>query len=193
MKKMLIGTIALLAVLVATFTAGTIAYFTDGENDRLVITVDGARLSGEIIEMTVTEDGKPPVQGPTDIRIIPGKTVEKTVSVKNTGTMAMYLRMTVDRTFILSPENEGKPTDPELVAVNLNDEYWELRDGFYYYKKVLLSGETTEPIFTNVTFSSKMDNKYTNSRITFTLRAYATQIPAEAESVFDVSTWPSVK
>lgn len=192
MKKLIFGAVAMLVVIVAAFTAGTIAYFTDGEDDRLIVTVDGARLAGEIVESTVIEEGKPPVLGPTSIRIVPGGTVKKSVSVENTGSMGMYLRMTVDKEFTLSEANAGKPTNPELVEFTLNEEFWELRDGFYYYKKVLSKGETTEPLFTEVRFSPNMNNTYTNSTITFTVRAYATQIPAEAASVFDVQTWPDV-
>ncbi len=193
MKKLIISAVAVFVVIFAAFTAGTIAYFTDGEDDRLIVTVDGASLSGEIIESTVLEEGKPAILGPTSIRIVPGGTVKKSVAVENTGSMGMYVRMTVGREFTLSEANAGKPTDPELVEFTVNDEYWELRDGFYYYKRALLKGETTEPLFTEVRFSSDMNNTYTNSTITFTVKAYATQIPATANSVFDVQTWPAVE
>jgi hypothetical protein len=193
MKKLLISAFVMLALTVAAFTASTIAYFTDGEDDRLIISADGANLSGKIIEYTVLEEGTEAVLGPTNIRIVPGGTVKKTVSVENTGSMDMYLRIAIDKVFALSEANAGKPTDPELVQLEINDEYWELRDGFYYYKNVLSDGDTTEPLFETVHFSSKMNNTYTNSTITLTVRAYATQIPAEATTVFDVQSWPSVE
>lgn len=193
MKKLLISAFVMLALTVAAFTASTIAYFTDGEDDRLIISADGANLSGKIIEYTVLEEGTEAVLGPTNIRIVPGGTVKKTVSVENTGSMDMYLRIAIDKVFALSEANAGKPTDPELVQLEINDEYWELRDGFYYYKNVLSDGDTTEPLFETVHFSSEMNNTYTNSTITLTVTAYATQIPAEATTVFDVQSWPSVE
>ena len=193
MKKLLISTIAVLVITVAAFTASTIAYFTDGEDDRLIISADGANLSGKIIEYTVLEEGTEPVFGPTSMRIVPGGAVQKSLSVENTGSMDMYLRISVDKVFALSEANLGKPTDPDLVELVVNDEHWELRDGFYYYKNALRDGETTEPLFTEVKFSSGMNNTYTNSTITLTVRAYATQIPAEAATVFDVDTWPAVE
>ena len=193
MKKLLISAIIVLVATVIMFTAGTIAYFTDGQDDSLVITGDGANLSGEIIEITVPLDGGEPISGPTSMRIVPGSVVKKSVSVENTGTMGMYLRISIDKIFTLSEKNQGKPVEPELVLLNINEEYWELRDGFYYYKSVISKGETTEPLFTEVEFSSQMNNTYTNSSIELKIKAYATQIPAEANSVFDVTSWPSVE
>lgn len=193
MKKLFIIAALMLALTVAAFTASTIAYFTDGEDDRLIISADGSNLSGKIIEYTVLEEGTEPVFGPTNIRIVPGGTVKKSVSVENTGSMDMYLRISIDKVFDLSEANAGKPTDPELVELEINSEYWELRDGFYYYKEILAEGETTEPLFETVNFSSGMNNTYTNSTITLTVRAYATQIPAESTTVFDVQSWPTVE
>ena len=193
MKKLLISAFVMLALTVAAFTASTIAYFTDGGDDRLIISADGANLSGKIIEYTVLEEGTEVVVGPTNMRIVPGGTVKKSVAVENTGSMDMYLRIARDKVFALSEANVGKPTDPELVQLEINDEYWELRDGCYYYKNILSEGDTTEPLFETVNFSSEMNNTYTNSTITLTVRAYATQIPAEATTVFDVQSWPSVE
>ena len=193
MNKIIIVAIVMLVFTAVVFSAGTIAYFTDGEDDRLIISADGSNLAGEIIESTVLQEGEEPVLGPTNIRIMPGSKVKKTVAVENTGSMSMYLRLTVDKIFFLSPENEGSETNPELVRFNLNTEFWELRDGFYYYKEPLLKGETTEPLFTEISFAPEMNNVYENSTIAFTVKAYATQILSDATSVFDVTTWPDVK
>jgi hypothetical protein len=192
MKKILISSIVMLFFGVAAFSAATVAYFTDGQDDNLVITVDGANLSGEIVEVFTPEGGQP-IFGPTSVRIVPGAVVQKSVSVENTGSMGMYLRMSVEKVFVLSEENAGKQVDPALVSFELNTDHWELVDGFYYYKRVLSKGETTEPLFTEVKFSQEMNNTYTNSAIKFVIKAYATQIPAHATSVFDVTGWPEVQ
>ena len=190
MKKQIISVIAMIVTSVIVFSAQTIAYFTDGNDSNPIITMVGANLSGELIETTISAQGEEPVLGPTDVRIVPGTTIQKTVVVRNTGDMGMYLRVKVDREFDLSHENEGKPTDPTLVAFNVNETYWEELDGFYYYKSALLSGEITEPLFTEVTFSPQMDNTYTNSTVTFRIRAYATQFSGNGTSVFDAQGWP---
>lgn len=193
MKKLIASVIALIVTTVVIFSAQTVAYFSDGQDINPVITLTGANLSGELIESTVSAVGEEPVTGPTTVRILPGATVQKSVAVKNTGGMEMYLRLTVEKEFRLSEQNEGKPTDPTLVGIEINTAHWEERDGFYYYKTPLLRGETTEPLFTEVTFSSQMDNTYTNSAITFHIKAYATQAAGNGVSVFEAQGWPHVQ
>ena len=193
MKKLIICVIALIVTTVIIFSAQTVAYFSDGLDDNVVMTLVGSNLSGELIETTIPTDGGDPIVGPTPVKIIPGVTVKKSVSVKNTGELAMYLRVTVDKEFGLSKENEGKTVDPALVGLELNDEYWELKDGFYYYKLPLSKGASTEPLFTTVSFSPEMDNTYTNSTITLRIMAYATQVENNGATVFDAQGWPEVK
>ena len=193
MKKLIASVIALIVTTVVIFSAQTVAYFSDGQDINPVITLTGANLSGELIESTVAAVGEEPVSGPTSVQILPGATVQKSVAVKNTGGMEMYLRLTVEKEFRLSAENEGKPTDPTLVGIEINTAHWEERDGFYYYKTPLLRGETTEPLFTEVTFSSQMNNIYTNSAITFHIKAYATQVTGNGVSVFEAQGWPRVQ
>ena len=193
MKNLFIGAIVMMIITAIAFTAGTIAYFTDGEDDRLIISADGSNLSGKIVETTVLDGSDDPVYGPTTLRIVPGATVNKTVAIENTGTMSMYLRVSVDKVFFLAPENEGSATDPALVSIEVNEAFWELRDGFYYYKEPLLRGETTEPLFTEIKFSQEMGNVYEKSTIAFVVKAYATQILSDATSVFDVTSWPDVQ
>jgi hypothetical protein len=193
MKMKIIVIALLLATSVAVFSAQTIAYFTDGGESNLVITMVGANLSGELIEETVLTEGAAPIIGPTSVRIVPGGRVMKSVSVKNTGDMRMYLRLTVEKEFTLSEENAGKPIDPSLVGFEIDTAHWEERDGFYYYKTPISENETTAPLFTEVSFSSKMDNTYTNSTITFHIKAYATQAPGNYASVFEAHGWPAVQ
>ena len=189
MKKLIASIIALIVVTVVIFSAQTVAYFTDDDINS-VISLEGLHLSGEIIETTASVGGGEPVQGPTEMRIIPGAKVGKTVSVKNTGDIDMYLRIKVDKEFTLSPENEGKPTDGTLISFEINGNFWEERDGFYYYKTKVGCGETTEPLFTEIEFSSKMNNVYTNSTVSFRVKAYATQATGNGTSVFDAQGWP---
>ena len=189
-KKQLIGIVVMIVTGVILFSAQTIAYFTDGSDANPVVTLVGAHLSGELIEATVPTEGASSVLGPVSLRIVPGATVQKTVAVKNTGDIKMYLRLKVDCEFDLSEENEGKPT---LVEFNLNEDYWEERDGFYYYKNAVSEEETTEPLFTELSFSSQMDNTYTNSSVTLRIKAYATQAPGNGTSAFDAQGWPEVQ
>ena len=191
MKKLIVCVIAFIVTTVIIFSAQTVAYYSDSVEGN-IISITGSNLSGELIEITYPSDGSEPIVGHTPIKIIPGLTVKKSVTVKNTGDLSMYLRLTVDKEFNLSAENAGKDVDPSLVDLKINTEYWELRDGFYYYKHPVSEGMSTEPLFTEVNFSSKMGNTYTNSTITLRIKAYATQADNNGATVFDAQGWPAI-
>ena len=193
MKKIIICVVSLIVTVVAVFSVYTLAFLSDSAGEDLVVVAVGGNISGKLIESTVPAGGGEPVLGSTPVQIMPGTKVQKSVCVENTGTLPMYLRMTVDKQFELSQENAGSPTDPSLVTVTLNTAYWEERDGFYYYKQPLSPGKTTEPLFTEVHFAPEMGNTYTNSKITFRVKAYATQVRDNGASVFEVQHWPAVQ
>ncbi len=190
MKKLIASVIALIITTVAVFSAQTVAYFSDGADIRPVVTLTGANLSGELIETTASATGGEPIVGPAPLRIRPGTTVQKSVAVKNTGDLEMYLRLTVDKAFVLSAENEGEPTDPDLVYFEINEAYWAEDGDYYYYRKPLAHGQTTEPLFSEVSFSGEMGNIYTNSTITLCVTAYAVQVNGNGTCVFDAQGWP---
>ena len=189
---LIIAIVALVAVSVAIFSSRTLSYFTD-QTDPASLFIGSGDISGNLIETTVPLEGGDPILGPITMRIVPGVKVQKTVAVENTGTGQMYLRLTVDKEFTLSAQNEGQPTDPSLVSFQINSDFWELRDGFYYYKMPIDRGTTTAPLFTEIEFSSKMDNIYENSSITLRIRAYATQVTENGTSVFEAQNWPAVQ
>lgn len=190
--KLIVSVFAFVIVTVAVFSSRTLSYFSDNDN-RMNVTVNGGGISGELIETTVPLDGGAPIAGPTAMRIVPGACVQKTVFVENTGTGQMYLRLTVDKEFTLSEQNRGQTVDPSLVQLEINTAHWTLIDGFYYYKTPIDHGAITEPLFTAVKFSSKMDNTYTNSTITLHIKAYATQVTSNGTSVFEAENWPAVQ
>ena len=193
MKKFVTAMTAMIVTAVIVFSVYTVAFFSDSAGQGKVITIAGGNVSGELIEVTIPEPGAQPVYGPTEMRIRPGAAVEKSVSVENTGTLAMYLRVTVDKKIVLSEANEGSDVDTSLVSFNLNATYWEEREGFYYYREPLMPDQTTEPLFTTVSFAPEMGNTYTNSTITLDVKAYATQVSDNGASVFEVQHWPAVQ
>ena len=189
MKKLIASVIALIVTTVVIFSAQTVAYFSDKIETNPVITISGTNLAGELIENTVINGAV--VSGPVAVRVMPGNTVAKSVAVRNTGSIDMYLRMTVDVEFQLSEEYEDASVDPTLVELMINDDYWyDSDDGYYYYKEAISHGEITEPLFTEVIFSGDMDNTYTNSTITFRIKAYAVQSNGNELSVFEAQGWP---
>ena len=188
MKKLIASVIALIVTTVVIFSAQTVAYFSDKIETNPVITVSGTNLAGELIESTVIDGAV--VTGPAAVRVMPGNTVTKSVAVRNTGAIDMFLRMTVDVVFQLSEEYKDASVDPTLVDFVINDTYWIEDDGYYYYKEAISHGEITEPLFTEITFSGDMDNTYTNSTITFQIKAYAVQSNGNEGDALHAQGWP---
>lgn len=193
MKRFVFCVISLVLTVILFFSVSTLAFFTKrtGTGDDLVA-VSGS-VSCKLFESTVPAGGGEPILGPTSMQIRPGSSVEKTLTVKNTGSLSVYLRVKVEKQFALSAENKGKPVDDTLVSLALNTAYWEERDGFYYYKLQLLPGKTTEPLMTAVHFAPEMGNTYTNSEITLRIKAYAAQVSDQSVSVFETNNWPAVQ
>lgn len=180
-RKLLI--LSVLAICIATFAAGTLAYFTSEGTAHNVITT-GA------VEITVQEWADEDKQIPFEniVGVIPGTTVTKIAEVKNTGVGEAWVRVLVTKSIKLA--GAGTPNDA-LAEIKLNLTDWTLgEDGYLYYSKALKSGEVTAPIFTAVTFSAAMGNEYQNATATVDVTAQAVQTANNGTSVTDAQGWP---
>lgn len=185
-KIMVIATIAIWASLA---TYGTLAYFTYEDMTTNVITTGDIKIDLE--EWTESEDGTlVPFEDMDDV--MPGMEVSKIVQVKNTGGQDAWIRVSVEKSIILAEDIEGE-VDLSLVTYDLNTEFWSESGGYYYYNSVLKSGETTEPLFTTVTFSRYMSNMYQHSKAVIDVTVQATQRIHNGESVFEAAGWPSAE
>lgn len=135
---------------------------------------------------------------------MPGESVSKIVTVKNTGEAAAYIRVWVNtaisepgdpitnpliKNLPLTIEVDGETV--ELIDIDYNTEDWEQgEDGYWYYGKALKAGETTEPLFENVTFHKLMGNAYQNSRTIVDVSAEATQVANNGTSSMEAAGWP---
>ena len=159
MKKKLLAC-SLLVIGLSTAAYGTVAYFTHEDTATNVITAGDIQIA--LQEWTVPEEGGEPVPFEDVIDVLPGAEVSKIVEVKNIGGQTAYIRVAVDKEIRLAAGVEGTP-DTGLIAYDLNTEYWTEKDGWYYYNAPLNAGDTTEPLFTTVTFEKSMSNLYQNS------------------------------
>lgn len=99
----------------------------------------------------------------------PGMTIDKTVSVKNTGANDCYIRV-----LALFSDSDAE----EYAQLNINDADWQQKDdGYYYYNGVLASGQTTSNLFSNVSIGQNADNKELKG---FEIFIYAESINKEA-------------
>ena len=181
-KRMLTAALALCCL--AVLATGTLAYFTAEETAQNVITMGSLKM--ELVELNEKDEPWEDVEN-----IVPGMEVTKKAFVKNTGTVDFYTRVKITKTFVPAQGEEKPELNTKLVRLDINEKYWEPgNDGFYYYKKPVAPGEKTEPLFTTVTFSTKMGNEYQNVKVIIDLDAQAVQSRNNGESALEATGWP---
>lgn len=184
-RRLLAG--AVIVMCLSLLAYGTLAYFTAEDTAHNVIT------SGEIdIELQEWADAEKTTPFPEDevSGVMPGTEVTKIVEVKNTGANDAYIRVKVEKEFVLSEGVEGE-TDSGLMKIDFDETYWMLgEDGYYYYKEALKPGAVTEPLFASVSFDPSMGNIYQNSTAKVDVTAYAVQVANNGDSVMDAKGWP---
>ena len=189
-KKKLIITVAALAVTTGFFAYGTRAYFTDkvtsGKNVISVVGVNDVQL----VDLSYAQGGLllPPDQ---PVPVMPGQSVGKTVSVKNTGESPIFVRIKLTPIIILSEKEAGRESeiDLSLVRFEIDETKWLYQDGYYHYYLPLEGGEETENLIPAVTFSPEMGNMYKDSLILVTTRMEVVQANYNASFVLDATGW----
>ena len=183
----------------ATISAGTMAYFRVEDTSYNVITTGGVEI--ELVETQVDEDGNVS-EFPGKVEgVMPGQKVSKIVSIKNTGTEAngkdhpVFARMKLD-VQIVDEKNDATTLDVENVVLEIDTANWLTRDpddGYYYYARALGPGEITEPLLKNVTLKPHVGNEYMNATITIGVQAEAVQAENNDEGgVLGAAGWPEV-
>ena len=181
-RKILI--LSVLAICIATFAAGTIAFFTAEGKAHNVITTGGVDIA---VQEWADEDKTQPFEDLTGV--MPGTTVTKIAEIKNTGAADAWVRVQVTQN--IQRDKELYPNDG-LVTLDYNTTDWtQGDDGYFYYNKVLKPGEVTEPIFNNVAFSGTMDNMYRDAEVTVDVAAQAVQTANNGSTVMDAKGWPN--
>ena len=161
------------------------AYYTNQNTATNVVTAGNIRA--ELQEWADLEN-EIPYTDPEDY-IAPGDNLSKAVTVKNTGLGDAWIRIQ----FVIRAEGDNIPaqgTPP--VVLDVNTEAWTEQDGWYYYNAALKSGETTEPIFTTVSFEKTMDNNWKNALVYIDVAMQATQVANNGASALDAAeaSWP---
>ena len=187
MKKRII-IISLIVALIAVAAVGTNAYFTAQSTATNVVTSGSIKI--ELLEMSVPDDGSEPVPFEDVTGVMPGTSVSKVVTVRNTGDNAAWVRVSVEKAIRLSEGVEGD-VDLSLVSFDVNREYWTEQDGYYYYNAELKPGAVTEPLFASVSFDPGMGNLYQNSTATVSVIAQATQVVHNGGSALEAAGWPA--
>ena len=183
MRKKLL-TLSLIVICAAILAAGTLAYFSDDATAHNVITTGGV-----VIELVETgEDGKPfPEEGISGV--MPGESVTKRVTVKNTGMSEAWVRVRADMEV---KDSTGKVmTGEHPIELTGKDSKWVAKDGYYYYTEPVAPGAETKALLEEVTFLPQMGNPYQGSTLNIDIFAQATQVANNGETVWEAQGWPN--
>jgi hypothetical protein len=178
---------AFIAICLSIIAYSTTAYFAYENTASNVITMGNIKI--ELQELSVPADGGEPIPFENAIDVLPGTSVSKIVQVKNTGSQSAWIRISVDKTLLLADGISGE-VDLSLVTYNVNTDKWIEKDGYYYYADALQPEETTEPLFTEVSFAATMGNMYQQSKAILKVQAQATQITHNGTTALDAAGWP---
>ncbi len=182
--KMKISVIALVAVLLTVMSQATLAYYQTVGKATNVVTSGNIQF---MIHEKTDQGTEFPKEG---VYIVPGDIVSKQVSIENDCAHPFYLRVK-----IVYGVNSQELSAEECFKLNINEEHWELHDGWYYYKGIVSPGETTPNVFSHVEMvGSKIDNSYIGKTLTLTVNAQAVQSennPISNGNTYTASGWPA--
>ena len=176
-KLTIVSAVIIAAVLLSV---GSFAFFTKENTAKNVITAGNI----DFVINEVTDSGEAfPV---TPVEIMPGDTVSKIVTAKNTSDHPLYLRIKLTKTV----------DDPSLevgdrLTADINDTDWTEKEGFYYYNKAVAPGEETQPLFTEVYVDGiTVGNEYLGKKFILKVDGYAVQSENNGTDVFTAAGWP---
>lgn len=184
MKKK-ISLVAILVICLSLIATGTLAYFSTTGIARNVITTGGVGI--ELIEKHIGEDGTQ-VDFPKDgiPGVMPGCSVSKIVSVKNTDAEA-WIRISVEKV-VTAADGSALPTD--LITFQVDETKWLLKDGYYHYRFPVATGDSTDILFDEVLFDGAMGNEYQGCKVEIIVAAQAVQTANNGTTIEEVTGWP---
>lgn len=188
-NKSIIAVLAITSIL-AVMVFQTLAFFTaeDTALNRVTMGNVALILNDDTINPETEELEPFPVEG-FDL-VMPGDVIDKIVSVTNDGDNPIWVRIRLDRSILLA--GEAADVDFNVLGLDLNDEDWtEGADGWFYYNEVLAPGETTENLFTQVTFPTSLGNEFMNAEVEIDVLAQGVQSQNNGLTVQEATGWPA--
>ena len=175
--------VSFLAIIITFFTQGSLAYYSTVGKATNVVTSGQIKLA---IHETTDQGTEFPKEG---VYIVPGDIVSKVVTVENMNAHPFYLRVK-----IVYGINSQELSAEDCFKLNINEEYWEYYNGWYYYKDTVQGYETTPYVFSHVEIvGDKVDNRYIGKTLSLTVDAQAVQSehnPLPGEHTYEASGWP---
>ena len=183
-SKIRILALALVAVLMTMMGQASLAYY------QIVGTATNVVTSGSIrffIHESTDQGTAFPQEG---VYIVPGDVVSKQVKIESDCDHPFYLRVKI----VYGVNSQELPAE-DCFKLNINEQYWQYHDGWYYYMGVVEPGATTPHVFSHVEIvGAKVDNRYIGKTLTLTVKAQAVQSENNPITDGDPSTafgWPA--
>lgn len=175
--------IAFVAIVITFLTQGTLAYYSTVGRATNVVTSGKVQF---IIHEKTDSGTEFPKEG---VYIIPGDIVSKKVSIESDCEHPFYLRVK-----IVYGVDAKELSAEDCFKLNINNEFWEMHDGWYYYKGIVNPHETTPNVFSHVEIvGSEVDNSYIGKTLTLSVVAQALQSennPIEGTNTYMALGWP---
>lgn len=182
--KLRIFVVALVAAMMAFISTSTFAYYSTIGKATNVVTSGSIQF---IIHEMTDQGTEFPKEG---VYIMPGDIVSKKVSIESDCTHPFYLRVKL----VYGVDSQVLSAE-DCFKLNINEEHWQLHDGWYYYKDIVQPGQTTPDVFSHVEIvGSKVDNSYIGKTLTLTVNAQAVQSennPISDGNTYTASGWPA--
>ncbi len=182
--KIKIFVASLVAAMMAFISTSTLAYYSTVGKATNVVTSGNIQF---IIHETTDQGKEFPKEG---VYIVPGDVVSKKVNIENDCEHPFYLRVKM-----VYGVNSQELSAEDCFKLNINEEYWELHNGWYYYTGIVDPHETTPYVFSHVEMvGSKIDNSYIGKTLTLTVKAQAVQSennPISDGNTYTASGWPA--
>ena len=193
-KFKFIAIVVLLIINLISFVPMTIAFFSDNISAPGNQIVTGT-AEVELVESSVSSSDSNIVLPDGSLRIMPGMTANKSVAVKNTGTLSLYVRVKVAPKIVLAEKYTARENeiDYSLIAFDFDQENWLYQDGYYYYSVALNKGQSASDLFTQITFSNQMGNIYKDGKMYVTVRIEVVQASNNGENVLSAKGWATAE
>ena len=184
-KLLLVGIVTITMAVIG----GTSAFFVTSDRAHNVITTDGVSI--DLIESTdrVGVDGRSIPFTNID-NAMPGGTYSKIPQVKNTDHGDVWVRILVKNS-VKNADGAVVPAPNDAITANYNTHNWlNGGDGYYYYYRALKAGETTEPLFTEVSLSKGLATTFADASFNIELTAQGVQVANNGNNVYEAEGWP---
>jgi len=182
MKKKIIAICLCVAMLAIAMVSGTLAYFTDIDEKENVFTVGN-------VSIVLNEPNWDKTGAAEALDVYPGEALAKDPTVTNDGKNPCFVRISVSNL----DQFVGQFGADAMIDYRTNyvtgdlGENWVLHtDGYFYYTKVLMPGETTDALFDQIVIPTELTNNAATEKIVVT--AYAAQAQGAKPSFSDVLT-----